>query len=163
MRARSLDSCLGLVLAVFTCMGTHASDADKDVVAAEWQKQSLKGITSINYRVAFDESKSIGDAVKTSFAKLNFAAKETAKKDDKGSLDGSEARVIVVSEYKDNNKSWVGLTVEQQCQRTRDASIKWDGETYRAGKVVDRKKEAAAAKALCDDFVTALNKVAPKE
>lgn len=165
MKVRSLDSCpgLSLVLAVFTCMGAYASDGDKDVTALEWQKQSLKGITSIKYRVAFDESASLGDTVKTSLTKVNVAAKETAQKDDKATLGGAEARVIVVAKYKDNNKTWVGLTVEQQCQLTRDASVKWDGETYRTGKVVDRKKEAAAAKTLCDDFVSAFNKVAPKK
>lgn len=152
-----------MALTICTSTAAYAADGDKDVAAAEWQKQSLKGVTSLKYRVAFDESASIGGTVKAALAKTNIAAKEVAEKDDKAALGGTEARIVVVAKYKDKDKSWVGLTVEQQCQLTRDASVKWDGETYRAGKVVERKKEAAAAKAICDDFVAAFNKAVAKK
>ncbi len=152
------------VLTICTSTAVYAAEGDKDVAAMEWQKQSLKGITSLKYRVAFDESASIRDTVRTSLGKTNVAAKETSEDADKGSsLGAGEARVILVTKYKDKDKSWVGLTVEQQCQLARDESVKWDGETYRSGKVVDRKKEAAAARAICDDFVAAFNKAVPKK
>ncbi len=152
-----------MALTICTSTAAFAADSEKDVAALEWQKQALKGITALKYRVAFDESASVGETVKASLAKTNIAAKESSEKEDKTALGGSEARIIVVVKNKDKDKSWVGLTVEQQCQLTRDASIKWDGETYRAGKVVERKKEVAAAKAICDDFVAAFNKVVAKK
>jgi len=151
---------LGLMLA---CWNGAAAEEAKDVPATDAQKKLLHGLTSLKYRVVFDPTNSVADVAKKSFAQSNLTMSEFAKGAESQPLKASEGRLTLVVDYRDSNKSWVGLTVNQLCRLERSAEPTWTGKTYDAGKLVARTKEKDAAKSLCDEFVAAFNKENPKK
>lgn len=145
------------------CVSAVKAETSKDVPATEAQKKSLYGLTSVKYRVVFDHSNSVAETVKKSFAAANVGMKEFSRDAEDGPLKASEGLVAVVVDNRDNNKSWVGLTVKQLCRLERSTEPTWTGITYAAGKVVARSTEKDAAKILCDEFVASFNKENPKK
>lgn len=135
--------------------------AKAEMVAKDWQNQSLKGIASIKYGVTYDPSGSLTKTVAASLSGVKIPMKSVnLDKEREISLKASEARVkVYVDDRKDgSNKCWVGLTVEQMAQLDRQPSITFDSDTYSVGKLCTKKEADAAVKEVCAQFVEDLNK-----
>ncbi len=126
-----------------------------DVFAQNWQRQSLKGITSINYGVVGDSSESMSSDVDSAFSKLKVKKNSMQDLCEMGSkpLSINEAIVKVIAQDRKNNQCWVGLTVEQRCQLERTPSIQVAGETYKIDKMCPRGEVKNTVKELCTQFV----------
>ena len=125
------------------------------VSAAQEQKQTLKGITSISYGVIdYSKSSSIDDVTASlSGLKIKSKAIQNFKEDSNSPLASTEAKLKVVAKYRENNQYWVGLYVEQRCQLKRAPSIDLNSETYAIGRLCPRTGVKAAVTDLCAEFV----------
>ncbi|MBY0357854.1 MAG: hypothetical protein K2W82_07620 [Candidatus Obscuribacterales bacterium] len=123
--------------------------------AADWQKQSLKGITSLRYAAAegntYDAMADLASALAEVKVPLNRV--ENLKADYAKALAVNEGRVKVVAQKRENKQSWVGLCVDQRCQLKRTPSINLDSETYQIGKMCPDAQVKSTVKDLCGQFV----------
>jgi hypothetical protein len=133
------------------------------VSAPEWQKESLKGITSLRYGVAdnavADAEKVVG--VSLSESKLPIKHVEDLHDDASNALSPTEARVKIVAQDRKNNECWVGLYVEQRCQLQRSPSTYVESETYQLGKMCPQSQVKSTLKDLCAQFVRDLSTQTP--
>lgn len=147
---------IGTVIFGLTCGNAGIAG---NVSPPEWQKQSLKGITSLRYGVA---DNAVPDAEKVagvslSEAKLPVKHVENLYDDFNKALSPTEARVKIVAQDRKNNQCWVGLYVEQRCQLQRSPSIYVDSETYQLGKICPQTQVKSTVKDLCAQFVRDLS------
>lgn len=134
--------------------------ANIDSHAKDWQKQSLKGITSVKYGVAYDPTKELTKTVGTGLTSIKIPTKSVNVKDDKATpLSSTEARLKVFVDDRPKGESWVGLSIEQKSHVSRDPSITFDSETYAIGTLTSHSKAKidAAVKDLCTEFVKDFN------
>ncbi len=132
-----------------------AGAADVTVSAADWQKQSLKGVTTIKYGVVDFSKNGLIDALTDALKSLKVQTKhiDDLKADATTPLTVNEARLKLVAQDRENNQSWVGISLEQRCQLKRTPSINLDAETYKIGRLCPRDKVKETAKDLCSQFV----------
>lgn len=143
--------CLALALGLFCTSGAIAGDA----VPADWQKQSLKGITSVRYGMAEGSDVDSIEDVSKALSGLKAPAKRITniKEDYAAPLSDTEARVKVIAQNRKGNQCWVGLVVDQRCQVKRIPSITVNGETYRSGKMCLRADVKKTVNEVCAEFV----------
>lgn len=149
-----IANALGLMLILgLSC--TSASIAE-DLSPPDWQKQSLKGITSIRYAVADGSTYDATDELSKALAETKVPAKhiENQKEDAGKPLSTAEGRVRLVAANRPNDECWVGLFVDQLCQVKRNPDITVSGETYKAGKTCPRADVKKAVNDLCAQFVS---------
>lgn len=146
----------GLLVAGFAFSASVSAGEKKS--AMDWQKNSLNGITSIKYGVAYDPTKSITKAVAASLSEIKIPTKAVNLKDDQ-SLASNEGLVkVYADDRKDGSGIWVGLSVEQKSQLERNPKITYEAETYAVGKLVKTNKDVdAAVKDVCSQFVADFN------
>jgi hypothetical protein len=142
---------LALALGLLCTSAVIAGDA----VPPEWQKQSLKGITSIRYGMAEGSDVDSIEDVAKAFSGLKAPAKRITniKEDYAAPLSDTEARVKVIAQNRKGNQCWVGLVVDQRCQVKRIPSIDVNGETYRSGKMCARADVKKAVNEVCAEFI----------
>jgi hypothetical protein len=127
--------------------------------AKDWQTKSLKGISFIKYGVVYDPDNKLSKTVTSSLSGIGVTLKSVnVKEDAETPLSAKEARLKVVVNERDKNKSWVGLFVQQQSKLDRDPSITYDAETYKIGTLCDSENADSAVKDLCGQFVRDFNR-----
>lgn len=151
MNRASLVFRLSLFLGLVCATQSFAEDKSP----ADWEKQSLKGITSIRYGVAEGGAYEAMDDVAAALSGVKVPAKRlpNLKKDYANPLSTTEARVKVVAQDREDNQCWVGLSVDQRCLVKRLPSINLDSETYRLGKMCPKAQVKTAVKEACAEFV----------
>lgn len=139
----------------FSTVFTSASIADEKS-AQPWQKQSLQGIGSLRYAVAEGSNGVAVADLGSSLSKLKVptTAVKNLNEDYAKPLSTNEARLKAYVKDREKDQSWVGLSIEQQCQLKRTPSITVDAETYSIGKLCPRKQVNATVKELCTQFVS---------
>ena len=151
---KKIANALGLLL----ILGLPCASASiaEDLSPPDWQKQSLKGITSLRYAVADGSTYDATDDLAKSLSEIKVTAKhiENLKEDAAKPLSVSEARVKVVAMDRSDNQCWVGLFVDQLCQLKRNPSITVSGETYKVGKMCPRADVKKTVTDLCAQFVS---------
>lgn len=150
---KKIANALGLMLILgLSC--TSASIAE-DLSPPDWQKQSLKGITSLRYAVADGSTYDATEDLAKSLDETKVPATRIidSKEDANKPLSTSEARVKVVAMDRSDNQCWVGLFVDQLCQLKRKPSITVSGETYKVGKMCPRADVKKTVNDLCAQFV----------
>ena len=153
MKTQVIAASLALIVVSFVSSGVSAGA--KDQTAKDWQIKSLKGVTSIKYGVAWDPQGTLVNTLTSALAGLNVPTNSVNLKDDKqNDLSTSEGRLKVYTDNRENNKTWVGLSLEQRSKLDRDSSITFDTETYSIGKLVDNSKVDDAIKELCAQFMS---------
>lgn len=130
-----------------------------DVSPAPWQKQSLKGITSLRYGVAEGCTYDAIDDLAASLSgiKLSLTRIPSLKEDFAKPLSTTEARLILVATDREDDQCWVGLTVDQRCQLKRTPSINLDSQTYKLGRMCPRSQVQATVKSMCAQFIQDLS------
>jgi hypothetical protein len=127
--------------------------------AKDWQTRSLKGISFIKYGVVYDPDNKFAKTVTSGLSGIGVILKSVnVKEDAETPLSSKEARLKVVVNERDKNKSWVGLFVQQQSKLDRDPSITYDAETYKIGTLCDSENADSAVKDLCAQFVRDFNR-----
>lgn len=125
--------------------------------AMDWQKQSLKGIGSVRYGVAYDPTKSMTKSLAAALSGIKIPSKAVNLKEDQ-SLASGEGLVKVYADKRIDGGIWVGLAVEQKSQLERNPKITYEAETYAIGKLVKTDKDVnAAVKDVCAQFVNDFN------
>lgn len=140
----------GLLVAGLMCSSSVFAGVEKG--AQEWQKKSLKGITSLQYSVAYDPSKELTKSVAASLSPLKVPMK-AVNMDDDLKVGTTEGLVKVYVDERKGGQAWVGLTVNQKSHLDRNPAVVYDAETYSFGKLVAKKDSAAAVKDVCAKFV----------
>lgn len=142
-----------LALVMLNVASPSSSIAAIDKLANPSQVQSLKGIASIKYGVAFDPQHTVIKTVTSSLSGISVPMKIVNLKDDKETpLTTSEARVKVFIDDRDNNQNWVGLAVAQKSKMDRNPLITYDAETYKIGTLCPKANTDATVKELCAQF-----------
>lgn len=134
---------------------TNASIAEEKS-AQPWQKQSLQGISSLRYAVTEGSSGVALTDISSSLSELKvpMTAVKNVNEDYAKPLSTTEARLKAYVKDREKDQSWVGLSIEQQCQLKRTPSITVDAETYSIGKLCPRKQVNATVKELCTQFAS---------
>jgi hypothetical protein len=157
---KNLLAVLTLSILILTVPAAGAEDNRStrtvNVVPLEWQKKSLQGITSLRYRLVSGPA-DIAEVVATSLKNAGLPVKQLQKEEDVANpLSTTEGRLVVYTQDRENDQSWVGLSLEQKCQLVRNPAIQYESESYRAGKLVQLSQTTAAIKELSDQFVQLL-------
>jgi hypothetical protein len=156
-----------LVVLTFFVLGlvSQSPGVAADLSAVDWQKQSLKGITSIRYGVIDYSKYSITDDVATALSGLKVQVKriQIVKEDSTSPLSTSEGMLKVFAKDREDNQCWVGLSLDQRCQLKRTPSINFDGETYSIGKLCPRAQVKSAVKSVCAEFAKDFSAQTAKE
>lgn len=149
-----------LALISLAILFTPASSAGADEVLKEvrpqpWQEKSLHGITSVKYSAFTEPANAYTEMIDTALKQLGIPVGKASSDDPNADLLGdTEAVVKIVAQKKDANTSWVGITVEQKSQLSRSPSLRFSGETYRAGKVCKTADVSKAVQTLCSQLVS---------
>lgn len=146
---------VSLLASFMVCGAAWADDdADKEIHAKDWQKKALNGITSLRYTV-FSKETPVDKEVSAALADIGAPCKEVAAADlrKEAALSDKEARVKIVSQNRNKDKSWVGVTVEQKVHLSRIPTITFDTETYKVGRICPTADVTKAVKELCAEFV----------
>ncbi len=148
---------IATIVALSTLVLPFAADAKIDKPAKGWQVKSLKGIESIKYCVAFDADGSLLKIVELSLFGLKVPAKSSKMKEEDccsgQELNNTEGMLKVYVDNRDKEMAWVGLSVQQKSQLSRNADVSYDANTYALGSLVAKAKVKDMIKELCTQFV----------
>ncbi len=130
-----------------------------DESAKDWQVRSLKGITLVRYGVVFDPDNHLTKTVSSGLSGIGVTLKSVnVKLDSDNPLSPKEARLKVVVDYREKDKSWVGLYVQQRSKLDRNPAVTFDAETYKIGTLCENASAASEVKNLCDQFSRDFNR-----
>ncbi len=147
---------IATIVALSTLVLPFAADAKIDKPAKDWQVKSLKGIKSIKYCVAFDADGSLLKIVDSGLSGLKVPAKSVKLKEEDccsgQELSNTEGMLKVYVDNRANDMAWVGLSIQQKSQLSRNADVSYDANTYALGSLVARAKAKDMIKELCAQF-----------
>lgn len=149
-----MSSRIAVALLMVSCFVMPlAVQAKIEKTAKDWQLKTLKGIKSIKYGVAYDPDGSLLKIVDEGLKGLKIPAKSAplAKEDNKDA-GKDEARLKVFVDNRDKNQAWVGLSIKQKSQLSRDGAQTYDADTYAIGSLCDKSKAKDVIKELCARF-----------
>lgn len=130
--------------------------AKLDNLAKDWQLQSLKGISSVDYGVAYDASGKLSKAVTDGLQGVSVPLKSiTFKKDTEDTaLAADAAQLKVFVDDRTGGKCWVGLSVKQKSKLERIPAVSYNAQTYSIGTLCPKDKVDASVKEICAQFVS---------
>lgn len=130
--------------------------AKLDNAAKDWQLQSLKGISSVNYGVAYDASGKLSKIVTDGLKGVGVPLHATTfkKESEEAALSGADAQLKVFVDDREAGKSWVGLSIKQKSKLDRTPTITYNAQTYSIGTLCDKSKVDASVKEVCEKFVS---------
>lgn len=131
-----------------------AGNAATQEEAESWQKQSLKGISSLRYGAAYDPSGSLSEICAEALKDLKIKSIpiKDMKADRTNPLSDSEGRLVLVKDAREKEQFWVGISLQQKCRMARNQSITVDGETYKLGKLCSEADSKDQIKKFCSIF-----------
>lgn len=151
---RQIIAALTLAAALFAL--PNSAFAKLDNVAKDWQLQSLKGISSVNYGVAYDASGKLSKVVTDGLKGVSVPLHSiTFKKDSEDApLSAADAQLKVFVDNREQGKCWVGLSVKQKSKLDRTPAVTYNAQTYSIGTLCEKAKVDAAVKEVCEQFVS---------
>jgi hypothetical protein len=135
----------------------NSANAAIDNPAKDWQLQSLKGITSIDYGVAYDANGKLIKIVTDGLSGVGVPLRSISfKKDTEDTpLSPTAAQLkVFVDDRDDGKKCWVGLNIRQKAKLDRNPKIVFDAQTYAIGTLCAKSEVDAKLKEVCAQFVS---------
>ncbi len=142
-----------LSLALFAI--ANAAQAQMKVAAEPWQKQSLTGLNTLRYGIAYDPTGAMAKQVAAALTNLKVRTKPVdLRNDSKVLLNDHEGRLkVYVDEKREEGKNWVGISLEQKARLSRLGAVTFDTVTYKVGTLCPTASTDTALKELLAEFV----------
>ncbi len=145
-----------LSLAVALIALPNSASAKLDNVAKDWELRSLKGISSLDYGIAYDASGKLSQVITTGLKDIGVPTHSvTFKKDaEEQPLKSDTAQLKVFVDNREQDKCWVGLSIKQKSKLDRNPAITYNAQTYSVGTLCPKASVEVSVKAICEQFVS---------